>query len=609
MYPGIFCVIKFGMYFYGEMQKKTIISKFLIWVISNIRHRQMLLSLSLIIGLVSGLAAVVLKNTVYYTSAFLSGRLALETNNLIYLAFPLFGIFLSVLFVRKFIKDNISHGVSKVLHAISRKDSKLASHNSYSSMVASTFTVGFGGSVGLEAPIVLTGASIGSNLGSFLKLDYRTITLLIACGATGAIAGIFKSPIAAMIFSLEVLMLDLTMWSIIPLLISAVTGATVATLLLGQGAVFYFTLHEPFLIENIPWYILLGVIAGLVSFYFTWCSMKVETRMQNISSPYHRLFYGGAILGLLIFLFPPLYGEGYGTLRSLLGGDAAEIATGSLISGLRHNYWIFIGFLILILIFKVIAMAITTGSGGVGGIFAPSLYMGGVTGFIVARLINYFPFINVSERNFALVGMAGLMAGVMHAPLTAIFLIAEITGGYELFIPLIITSTIAYLTIMYFEPHSIYTKRLAARGELITHHKDKAVLTLMRMGPVIETDLRTVHPDESLGELVKIVSASKRNIFPVVDKENNLMGIVLLDNIRDIIFKPAQYDKIIVRDIMIIPHATVSSDENMESVMKKFEDTGAWNLPVLDDKKYVGFISKSKIFSAYRKILVQFSSE
>lgn len=591
------------------MQKKTIISKLLIWVISNIRHRQMLLSLSLIIGLVSGLAAVVLKNTVYYTSAFLSGRLALETNNLIYLAFPLFGIFLSVLFVRKFIKDNISHGVSKVLHAISRKDSKLASHNSYSSMVASTFTVGFGGSVGLEAPIVLTGASIGSNLGSFLKLDYKTITLLIACGATGAIAGIFKSPIAAMIFSLEVLMLDLTMWSIIPLLISAVTGATVATLLLGQGAVFYFTLHEPFLIENIPWYILLGVIAGLVSFYFTWCSMKVETRMQKISSPYHRLFYGGAILGLLIFLFPPLYGEGYGTLRSLLGGDAAEIATGSLISGMRHNYWIFLGFLTLILVFKVIAMAITTGSGGVGGIFAPSLYMGGVTGFIVARLINYFPFINVSERNFALVGMAGLMAGVMHAPLTAIFLIAEITGGYELFIPLIITSTIAYLTIMYFEPHSIYTKRLAARGELITHHKDKAVLTLMRMGPVIETDLRTVHPEESLGELVKIVSASKRNIFPVVDKENNLMGIVLLDNIRDIIFKPAQYDKIIVRDIMIIPHATVSSDENMESVMKKFEDTGAWNLPVLDDKKYVGFISKSKIFSAYRKILVQFSSD
>lgn len=591
------------------MQKKTIISKILIWIIRNLSHRQLLLIMSLIIGVLSGLAAVLLKNTVYFTGEFLSGRLAVETDNLIYLAFPLTGIFLTVLFVRYIIKDNISHGVSKVLHAISRKDSVLAPHNSYSSMVASTMTVGFGGSVGLEAPIVLTGASIGSNIGRFLKLNYKTITLLIACGATGAIAGIFKSPIAAMIFSLEVLMLDLTMWSIIPLLISAVAGATIATLLLGQGAVFYFTLHEPFFIDNIPWYILLGVITGLVSFYFTWGSMRVESRLQKISSPYQRLFYGGALLGLLIFLFPPLYGEGYGTLRSLLGGDATEIASGSLISAFRDSYWIFIGFLILIIFFKVVAMAATTGSGGVGGIFAPSLYMGGVTGFVTASLINNFSFINVSERNFALVGMAGIMAGVMHAPLTAIFLIAEITGGYELFIPLIITSTIAYLTIMYFEPHSIYTKRLAARGELITHHKDKAVLTLMKMGPVIENDLRTVHPETSLGELVKVVSKSRRNIFPVIDEDDNLLGIVLLDSIRDIMFKPAQYEKVRVSDIMDIPPATVSSDENMESVMKKFEDSGAWNLPVLKDKKYVGFISKSKIFSAYRKILLQFSSE
>ena len=591
------------------MKKETIISRILIWVISNLRHRQLLLSLSLIIGMLSGLAAVLLKNTVYYTNEFLTGRLAPETGNLIYLAFPAMGIFLTVVFARYVIRDNISHGVSKVLYAISRKDSVLAPHNSYSSMVASTMTVGFGGSVGLEAPIVLTGASIGSNLGRFLKLNYKTITLLIACGATGAIAGIFKSPIAAMIFSLEVLMLDLTMWSIIPLLISAVTGATIATLLLGKGAVFYFTLHEPFLIGNIPWYILLGVITGLVSYYFTWGSMKVESRLNKISSPYHRLLYGGALLGLLIYLFPPLYGEGYGTLRALLGGDATEIAAGSLIATLRDNYWVFLGFLIFILIFKVVAMAATTGSGGVGGIFAPSLYMGGVTGFLVAILINNFSFINVSERNFALVGMAGLMAGVMHAPLTAIFLIAEITGGYELFIPLIITSTIAYLTIMYFEPHSIYTKRLAARGELITHHKDKAVLTLMKMGPVIETDLKTVHPEASLGELVKIVSKSRRNIFPVVDEDNYLLGIVLLDNIREIIFKPAQYDKVRVLDIMHIPPETVSADENMESVMRKFEDSDAWNLPVVDNMKYVGFISKSKIFSAYRKILLQFSSD
>lgn len=591
------------------MQKQTIISKLFIWIISNLRHRQLLLTLSLIIGVLSGMAAVLLKNTVYYTNEFLTGRLAPETGNLIYLAFPAIGIFLTVLFARYFIKDSFSHGVSKVLHAISRKDSVLAPHNSYSSMVASTMTVGFGGSVGLEAPIVLTGASIGSNLGRFLKLNYKTITLLIACGATGAIAGIFKSPIAAMIFSLEVLMLDLTMWSIIPLLISAVSGATIATLLLGQGVVFYFTLHEPFIIDNIPWYILLGIVTGLVSLYFTRASMIIESRMIKVSSPYHRLFYGGAILGLLIYLFPPLYGEGYGTLRALLGGDATEIAAGSLISGFRDNYWVFLGFLIFIGIFKVIAMAATTGSGGVGGIFAPSLYMGGITGFVVAIIINKFSFISVSERNFALVGMAGIMAGVMHAPLTAIFLIAEITGGYELFIPLIITSTIAYLTIMYFEPHSIYTKRLAARGELITHHKDKAVLTLMKMGPVIETDLKTIHPEATLGELVKIVSKSKRNIFPVVDKDDNLIGIVLLDNIRDIIFKPAQYDKVKVLDLMDMPPATVSSDENMESVMMKFENSDAWNLPVVDGKKYIGFISKSKIFSAYRMILLQFSSE
>lgn len=591
------------------MEKRTFISKILIWVTGNLTHRQLILSLSLIIGVLSGLAAVLLKNTVYYTNEFLSGRLAAETSNLIYLAFPAIGILLTVLFTRYMIRDHISHGVSKVLHAISRKDSELASHNSYSSMFASTMTVGFGGSVGLEAPIVLTGASIGSNIGRFLKLNYKTITLLIACGATGAISGIFKSPIAAMIFSLEVLMLDLTMWSIIPLLISAVSGATIATLLMGQGAVFYFTLHEPFLIENIPWYILLGVFTGLVSFYFTWCSLRVEGKFQKIRSPYHRLFYGGALLGILIFLFPPLYGEGYGTLRSLLSGDATEIAAGSLISVLRNNYWVFLGFLILILVFKVIAMAATTGSGGVGGIFAPSLYMGGVTGFIAASLLNNFSFINVSERNFALVGMAGVMAGVMHAPLTAIFLIAEITGGYELFIPLIITSTIAYLTIMYFEPHSIYTKRLAARGELITHHKDKAVLTLMKLGPVIEKDLRTIHPDATLGELVKVVSKSNRNIFPVVDEDENLLGIVLLDNIRDIMFKPSRYDNVFVRDVMDIPPDTVSFDENMESVMLKFEDSGAWNLPVIENNKYVGFISKSKIFSAYRKILLQFSSE
>jgi chloride channel protein, CIC family len=591
------------------MQKRTFITRIQIWMIRNLKHRQLLLTLSLIIGLLGGLAAIILKNAVYYTNAFLTGRLAMETGNVIFLAYPVLGILLTVLFTRYVIKDQITHGVSKVLHSISRKDSTLASHNSFSSMAASTLTVGFGGSVGLEAPIVLTGSSIGSNLGRFLRLNYKSVTLLMACGATGAIAGIFKSPIAAMIFSLEVLMLDLTMWSIIPLLISAVTGATIATLLLGPAVVFYFTVPETFFINSLHWYILLGIFCGLVSVYFTWASLHVEGRLQKISSPWHRVLFGGILLGFLIFLFPPLYGEGYHTLRALLGGVATEVTEGSLIDGFHDNYWVLIGFLVLVLFFKVVAMAATTGSGGVGGIFAPSLFVGGVTGYVTASLLNNFGFVNVSERNFALVGMAGVMAGVMHAPLTAIFLIAEITGGYELFIPLIVTATISYITIIYFEPHSIYTKRLAAKGELITHHKDKAVLTLFKMGPVIETDLKTVSPGDTLGDLVKVVSKSNRNMFPVVDEDNNLQGIVLLDNIRDIIFKPAQYDKITVADVMDMPPATVSPDESMESVMKKFEESGAWNLPVIEDKKYRGFISKSKIFSEYRKILLQFSSE
>lgn len=593
--------------------KRSIVSEVLYsfnaWLIRNISQRQLVLALSLIIGLLTGFAAIILKNTVHFTNSFLRENILVETENWIYLAFPLLGILLTILYIRFFVKDSISHGVTKVLFAISQKKGKLEGHNSYSSMVASTLTVGFGGSVGLEAPIVLTGASIGSNLGRMLKLNHQTLALLIGCGATGAVAGIFKAPIAALIFSLEVLMLDLTMWMVIPLLISAVTAATVSTFLLGKGAVFYFTLQDPFIPQNLPFYIILGIITGLVSVYFTRTSMRLEGRMQSIQNPFKRLLIGGALLGLLIFLFPPLYGEGYDTMRSLLSGEITQIAFGSLFYPYRNDLWFFIGFLVLILIFKVFAMAITNGSGGVGGIFAPSLYMGGITGFVVASIINQFEFVSVSVRNFSLVGMAGIMAGVMHAPLTAIFLIAEITGGYELFIPLIVTATISYLTIKYFEPHSIYAKRLAQRGELITHHKDKAVLTLLRLGGVIETDLKTVYPDEPLRELVKKISSSSRNIFPVVERNNDLIGIVMLDNIREIIFKPDLYDSVKVADLMIMPPAVVSTNESMEAVMKKFEDTGAWNLPVIDNRKYIGFVSKAKIFSAYRNVLLQFSSE
>jgi CIC family chloride channel protein len=440
-------------------------------------------------------------------------------------------------------------------------------------------------------------------------MNYKTITLLVGCGAAGAIAGIFKAPLAGLVFTLEVLMIDLTMASIVPLLISAVTSASVAFFLMGKGVIFSYKIVDPFVLDNIPYLILLGVVTGFLSLLFTRGAMRIEKQFERIQHPGARILTGGVILSVLIFLFPPLYGEGYETIRALLSNQSGTLAHSTLFYFVQDNFWFFALYLLLILGFKVVAMAATTGSGGVGGIFAPTLFMGGVAGFLFARLINSFSFIQVSESNFALVGMGGLMAGVMHAPLTGIFLIAEITGGYGLFVPLMIVATISYLTIMPFEPHSIYTKRLARRGELITHHKDRAVLTLMRMGDVVEKDLKKVGPDQTLGDLVKVVSKSCRNIFPVVDEENMLVGIVLLDNIRDIMFNQEMYADTYVHELMIMPPSYVSSDENMDCVMKKFEETGAWNLPVIDDGKYVGFVSKSKIFNTYRTLLVQFSDE
>lgn len=591
------------------MNPKSIIARFINWRTRHIKHKNFVLIVSFFVGLMSGLAAVLLKSIVHYTNHFLTHKLHIEDTNLLYLAYPIAGIFLTVVFIKFFVKDNIGHGVSKILFSISKKNSKIAVHNTYSSIIASTFTVGFGGSVGLEAPIVLTGSSIGSNLGKLFRMNYKTTTLLIGCGAAGAIAGIFKAPIAAMVFALEVLMLDLTMASIIPLLISSVTGATVANFFMGKDVVFSFTLTDPLSLHNLPFYILLGVLCGLVSFYFTRGTMFVESIFSKFQRRYTKLIVGGIVLSCLIFLIPPLYGEGYDTLKTILGGNATDLANGSLFYQFKEHQFIFLSFLILIIAMKVIAMAVTTGSGGVGGIFAPALFTGGITGYIIARIINSIEFISVSERNFALVGMAGIMAGVMHAPLTSIFLIAEITDGYALFIPLIITSTISYLTIMYFEPHSVYTKRLAKKGELITHHKDKAVLTLLKLDRVIEKDFSTIHSEATLGELVKIITKSKRNIFPVVDKDNFLQGIVMLDNIRDIVFNHDLYESTFVNDLMVVPQAFVSINDPMEYVMKKFERSGAWNLPVVEKGKYLGFVSKSKIFSEYRSMLEHFTDE
>jgi CIC family chloride channel protein len=455
---------------------------------------------------------------------------------------------------------------------------------------------------------VLTGSSLGSTLGRIFRVNYKTTIVLIGCGAAGAIAGIFKAPIAAVIFGLEVLMLDLTLWSIIPLLISAVSALVISYFFLGKAEIFSFELVEQFQLARIPFYILLGVFCGFVSFYFTRGTLFVEGLFGKIQNPYVKPLLGGLLLGLLILFLPPLYGEGYNTLDALLNGNVSEITNGSLFYGMQDNMLVFGIFLLLILFLKVAATSITNGAGGVGGIFAPTLFMGGIAGYFVARIVNLFNFTDVSLRNFSLVGMAGMMAGVMHAPLTAIFLIAEITGGYGLLLPLIITSTISFITIMYFEPHSIYTIRLAQRGELITHHKDKAVLTLIDMGKVIEKDFKEVSPNDTLEVLVKAIAQSKRNIFPVIANDM-LVGIVLLNDIRHIIFNTEMHKTTFVRDVMILPPTHVSPDDAMEEVMKKFEETGSWNLPVIKNGKYVGFLSKSKLFTVYRKWLLDITAD
>lgn len=579
------------------------------WRVKHISHRNFVLLLSLVIGLVSGLAAVLLKNAVYYTHYFLTRGFDAESGNLLYLAYPLFGIAFTVLFVRYVVRDNISHGVSRILYAISKNNSHLKVHNNYSSLVASTITVGFGGSVGLEAPIVLTGASIGSNLARVMRMDYRTITLMIGCGAAGAIAGIFKAPVAAVVFALEVLMLDLTMASLIPLLIAAVTGATISAFLMGSAVIFSFSVTDPFNLANIPFYIILGIVTGLVSLYFTRANMFIESMIGALRRPMTRLLAGGLVLSLLIFLLPPLYGEGYEVLTAILNGRGDDIVNNSFFYPFRENHWFFLGFLLLVMFFKVVAMACTTAGGGVGGVFAPSLFMGGVTGFFTARFINHFGFGHLPESNFALAGMAGVMAAVMHAPLTAIFLIAEITGGYEFFIPLIITSTISYLTINLYEPHSIYTKRLAARGELITHDKDKAVLSRLSIHKLIETNFLTIGPDASLGDLVKVIARSERNVFPVIDRENNFLGVVFINEIRDIMFNHELYDKTFVRNLMYMPEPLISIGETMEDVARKFNECAHYNLPVLDNGKYAGFVSRANVFSAYRKLVKEYSQD
>jgi len=592
------------------MKKYRKIQIKLLEYVSQIRQRRLIIALSLGIGLLSGLAAILLKNLTHFVEDRIVDSLLGGNRTSLSFLLPLLGVFLTFIFVRFLLRQDIAHGVSKILFSISKRKGHLKAHNTWSSMVASSLTVGLGGSVGLEAPIVLTGSAIGSNIGKLLRLNYKTIVLLVGCGAAGAIAGIFKAPIAALIFTFEVLMLDLTAFSIVPLLLSSVTAATVSYFFLGEKVVFSFSISEPFVLGNLPFYILLGLFTGLISIYFTRMNMFIEGSMKRIRNHWVRTITGGLLLCALIFLLPQLFGEGYITLKTLLSGQSDALFNGTLFEQLTRTHTSYvILFFFLLLLLKVIAMALTTGSGGVGGIFAPALFVGAMSGVTLAKLVNIFKLQAISENNFTLVGMAGVMAGVMHAPLTAIFLIAEITGGYTLFIPLIITATISYVTILAFEKQSIYTKRLAQRGELITHHKDKAVLTMLKVEDVLENDCERVHEDGMLGDLIKAVSKSKRNIFPVVNNEQHLIGVIALNDIRDIIFNSELYDKVSIREIMQIPPAVIHKEDDMKDVLEVFEKTEAWNLPVTEHNKYLGFISRSKIFNEYRSLLKEFSDD
>ncbi len=581
------------------------------WRMKHVETKNLVYMLSITIGIVAGLAAVLLKTSVHYLEHFLRNTSAVDYENWLYMFFPFVGILLTVIYIKRFVKDDIGHGITKILYAISRTGGKIKRHNMHSSMVACTFTGGFGGSVGMEAPILFTGSAIGSNLGQLFGLNQRTLTLLVGCGTAGAMAAIFKAPIAGLIFAFEVLMLDLTTASIIPLLLATVTGAIVSTLLLGNQIEFYFTLKDPFNYRNIPFYILLGIVSGFISLYFIRVNRYTEKLFKKFTHTSHKVIIGGISLGLLIFVFPPLYGEGYSTMKSMLSGQPHELLNNSMFYSLSEDKWLFLVFMVGILIFKVIATAVTTGSGGIGGVFAPSLFMGGITGFAFAKSINLISptWFKLSESNFSLVGMAGLIAGVIHAPLTAIFLIAEITGGYELFIPLIITASISYITIKYFEPHSIYSTKLAASGELMTHHKDQNVLRMMNLKSVIEKDFVSVNINGNLGDLIMAISKSNRNFFPVIDKENIFYGIVMLDDVREIMFDREKYTTVFIQDLILVPSEIAHVKDSMESIMNRFNNSYQWNIPVTDNGKYLGFVSKSAVFDTYRKMLIEISEE
>ena len=587
--------------------------RFVLWTVNHLSRRQLTLTLAFFVGVLAAVAAYVLHTAIHLIQHYLSATLASNQINWFYLVYPVAGILITMLFVRYVVRDNISHGITRILYAISTKQGRLPKHNMWSSVVASAITIGFGGSVGAEAPIVLTGSAIGSNLARRFHLDSKTIYMLVGCGASAAIAGIFKAPIAGLVFTVEVLMIDLTMGSLLPILIACVTATCFTYALSGEISLFSFTLESEWTVIRTPANILLGIACGIVSLYF----IRSMTFFENIFSkladrPYVKWLVGGVALSTLIFIFPSLYGEGYAAINVLLNGkspaDWNGIMEHSLFSGHGELLLIYVA---LVLVTKSMATASTNGGGGCGGTFAPSLFVGAFAGFLFARTWNTYNFsIYIPENNFALLGMAGVMSGVMHAPLTGVFLIAELTGGYNLFIPLLIVSTVSYLTIYIFEPYSIYGMRLAREGKLITHHTDHAVLTLMSLDTVIERDCSAISPDTMLSELVHKISRSRVDVLPVVDNGNHLLGEIDMMKLRHILFRTELYHRFNVRQLMSEPPAMLRVDDPMEEVMKAFDKTNAQQLPVVDNQNIlIGYVSRSHVYSLYRKMVADLSND
>ncbi|WP_271855211.1 chloride channel protein [Patiriisocius marinus] len=593
-------------------QKNTILTRFLIWRIKHIPQKQFIYLASIIVGILSGLAAVVIKNATHFIQLLLEGKLVNEYHTAFYFIFPIIGLFLVFAIVKYVLKFQPTQGIPATLFSISKRKGLMKQIQMYASLILAPITVGFGGSVGLEGPTVSTAAALSSNLSRLLHMNQATRTLLIGCAAAGAMSSIFKAPIAAIIFAIEVFSLDLTLVSLIPLLLASVAANLTSYLFFGSDVLLPFKISETFTIGDLPLYILLGVVAGFVSIYFTVVYDKIQQFFDGFTSPLKRLLIGAFGIGLLIYLIPPLYGEGFDLINNLVQGNPEKALQNSFFNIDPTNVWALIALLLGLVIFKVIASAITFGAGGVGGIFAPTLFMGSILGFCFAKIINTLSFLSnpVSESNFTLVGMTGLMAGVLHAPLTAIFLIAEVTGGYQLFLPLMITAAISFSLANYFVPHSVYAMELGRKGDLITHNKDHAVLTLMNVKSVIEKNFVTIYTEMTLGEIVhNAIIKSNRNIFPVLDRKTmQLQGIILLDDLRPIMFDQSLYNNVTAQELMKNPPAIINlEDDKMTVVMKKFQETGAWNLPVISENKYIGFVSKSKLLTAYRRKLIAFS--